>query len=121
MDPARYEIRFLPEAEEEREALKARERKAMDNAIDKLRQVGPELGAPHSSQVKGAEKLRELRPRQGRSVVRPLYRRIDRGTFVIAAVAPEVETDRRGYERAVKQAEKRLELLEQDEADGDPQ
>lgn len=115
MDKPAYEVRLLPEAEGERDVLDKKERTAVYNAIDKLRQFGPTLGAPHSSQVKGATKIRELRPRQGRSTTRPLYRQVGPNTFVIASIAPEVETDRRGYKRAVEHAEERLKSLSTEE------
>jgi len=57
--------------------------------------------------VKGAEGLRELRPRGGRSPWRPLYSRVG-DTFVIAAVGPEALADARGFGRAVADAAKRL-------------
>jgi len=34
----------------------------MANAIDKLGALGPALPYPHSSDVRGADRLRELRP-----------------------------------------------------------
>jgi hypothetical protein len=42
------------------------------NADAKLGAYGPSLGYPHTSAVLGAEKLRELRPRAGRSAWRAL-------------------------------------------------
>lgn len=70
------------------------------------------LPFPHSSSVKGAYKLRELRPRGGRSVIRPLYRQFG-DTFVIGAYAPEAETDRKGFDRACRAAENRLESIKE--------
>lgn len=85
----------------------------MLNAMKKLEAGGPALGAPHTSQVKGTT-LRELRPRQGRSPWRALYRRIGEN-MVVAAVAPEAEVNRRGFERAVRHAEARLARIENEE------
>jgi hypothetical protein len=69
-------------------AVKSREeRKAIFNAVDKLRQLGEQLAPPHMKPLKGidASGLRELRPRQGRSDWRPLYiRRSHR--YVILAI-----------------------------------
>ena len=51
-------------------AVKSKEeRKAIFNAVDKLRQLGEQLAPPHMKPLKGHEAggLRELRPRQGRS------------------------------------------------------
>jgi hypothetical protein len=60
----------------ELESLKGRsERKAVFTVIDKLRMLGPDLVPPHVKSLKGEAGLMELRPRQGRSPVRPICRR----------------------------------------------
>lgn len=100
------------EAESEYEALDAREALAVDNAIDKLKNAGPRLGFPHSSAVKGADKLRELRPRGGRSITRVFYRQFG-DVFVIGAYGPEAEHDPRGFKRACRAAQKRLDEVEE--------
>lgn len=87
--------------------LPARELVALSNAIEKLRAMGPNLPAPHQSNVEGAESLRELRPRAGRSPWRGFYRRIG-DVFVIAAVGPEAQVDRRKFAQTVKAAQQRL-------------
>lgn len=51
------------------------ERMAMQEAVGKLEELGDQLGAPHTSQIKGVRSLRELRPRSGRSPWRAFYRR----------------------------------------------
>ena len=84
-----------------------RERSAMLNAVAKLTALGPTLPFPHQSDVRGAESLRELRPRGGRSPWRGFYRRIG-DVFVIAAVGPEADTDPRGFDRATVTAVTRL-------------
>ena len=56
----------------------------MIRAVEKLEAFGPQLGHPHTSAVRGAPRLRELRPRAGRSPWRALYRRVG-DVFVIAA------------------------------------
>jgi hypothetical protein len=86
----------------------------MVNAVVKLEAIGPMLGHPHSSDVRGAASLRELRPRAGRSPWRCLYRRFGPDVFVIAAIAPEAQVDRRGFDRAVTAAVTRLNDLEED-------
>jgi hypothetical protein len=53
----------------------------------------------------------KLRPRAGRSRWRPIYRRVNPSTFVILAVAPEAEIDRRAFDAAVARATKRLQQL----------
>jgi len=57
-----WQVRFHPDAREEERKLPAREKLAMANAIDKLGALGPALPYPHSSDVRGADRLRELRP-----------------------------------------------------------
>src|SRR5258708_36414913 len=68
-------VAYLPEAEQERAALPKAERAALINADAKLGAYGPQLGYPHTSAVRDADRLRELRPRAGRSAWRALYRR----------------------------------------------
>src|SRR5689334_2380342 len=105
-------VRYLPEAEEERDALPARERAAMINAEKKLIALGPLLPPPHSSAVRGAPGLRELRPRGGSSPWRGLYRRID-DEFVIAAIGPDGKSDPKGFNQAAQGAMQRLEKVEE--------
>ena len=81
-------------------------------AVAKLEAFGDQLGAPHSSQVKGSRAgIRELRPRSGRSPWRALYRRVG-VAMVILAVCPEAMRDRRGFDRAVRRAGERLKEIE---------
>lgn len=101
-----------PEAEPEYETLDAREALAVDSAIDKLQNAGPRLGFPHSSAVKGADKLRELRPRGGRSVTGVFYRQFG-DVLVIGAYGPEAEHDPKGFKRACRAAQKRLDEVEE--------
>lgn len=83
----------------------------MANVVAKLLAVGPQLGFPHQSAVRGTN-LRELRPRAGRSPWRALYRR-DREEFVIGAIAPEAMVDNHGFDRAVATCLRRLETPEE--------
>lgn len=83
----------------------------MLNAVEKLRAAGPALPFPHQSGVQGVEKLRELRPRAGRSPWRGFYRRVG-DVFVIAAVGPEAESDKRRFDRAAINAISRLDVLQ---------
>jgi hypothetical protein len=85
----------------------------MLSAVEKLRAAGPALPFPHQSGVQGAERLRELRPRAGRSRWRALYRRLG-DVFVIAAVGPEAEADRRGFNRSVADAVGRLQDVQRE-------
>jgi hypothetical protein len=105
-------VRLL-EAEQERAVLPKAERAALINADAKLGAYGPQLGYPHTSAVRDADRLRELRPRAGRSAWRALYRQVGE-VFVVAAVGPEAQSDPRGFERAVRRAVLRLADLEED-------
>lgn len=88
----------------------------MQHAVEKLRATGSLLKFPHSSAVQGRDGkgFRELRPRAGRSRWRPIYRRVTSDTFVIFAVAPEVEIDKGGFDAAVRKAVDRFVELEVD-------
>lgn len=102
-------VDIVPEAREELQALPPDELRAMFNALEKLQVVGAQLPYPHSSQVQGTQ-LRELRPRAGRSPWRALYQRLgDR--LVVAAIAPEALHDSRGFDRAVRAAQRRLDAM----------
>jgi hypothetical protein len=103
--------RYLAEAIAERNALVPKEKAALINAEMKLAALGPNLPYPHSSAVQGADRLRELRPRSGRSPWRALYRQVG-GEFVIAAVGPEAQIDPRGFVTACRRAEVRLTEME---------
>lgn len=104
-------VRFAHEARREFQALPLAEKEAMRNAIGKLEQAGEELAFPHSSRVRGADDLRELRPRAGRSAWRGFYRRI-RGEIVIGAFGPEAQADPPGFAQAVNAAVERLDREE---------
>jgi ribosome-binding protein aMBF1 (putative translation factor) len=84
-----WKCEYLAEAITERDTLLvAKEKAALINADAKLEALGPQLPYPHSSAVAGADRLRELRPRGGRSAWRALYRQVGQ-KFVVAAIAPE--------------------------------
>jgi hypothetical protein len=104
-----------PDAAAERDASwPTHEKVAMLHAAQKLEAVGPRLGHPHSSAVRGerGQGFRELRPRAGRSRWRPIYRRVNPSTFVILAVGPEAEIDSRSDDAAVARAAERFAQLE---------
>lgn len=106
-----WRVVFHPDAEKELGALAATERAAVLHATEKLAALGPALPHPHQSDVRGGPGLRELRPRAGRSRMRPLYGRIE-DVFVILVIGPEAQIDRRGFDRAVRIAEQRLGEIE---------
>lgn len=108
-----WTVLYLPEAERERALLPPAERAALINADRKLQALGPQLPYPHSSAVKGADRLRELRPRGGRSPWRALYRQLG-DAFVVAAVAPEAQVDSRKFDAGCRVAERRLSQVEED-------
>lgn len=74
--------------------------------------AGPALPFPHSSNVQGAVNLRELRPRGGRSRTRVLYRQIG-AVFVIGVIGPEAKVNPKGFKKAVRDAEQRLDEIEE--------
>ncbi len=84
-----------------------REQLAMDHVVRKLRALGELLGFPHSSAVRSAFGLRELRPRAGRSPWRAFYRRIG-DAMVVGAFGPEATVNPRGFEAACRHAQERL-------------
>ena len=107
-----WTVVFHPEAESELAALAVAEQAAVLHAVEKLKALGPALPFPHQSNVQGAETLRELRPRAGRSRWRALYGRVG-NIFAIVAVGPEAMVDLRRFRRAVIAASKRLEEIEE--------
>jgi phage-related protein len=86
--------------------LSVQEHAAMLTALARLKSIGLDLRFPHTSQVKGT-KLRELRPRAGRSPWRAFYRRVG-DVLVVGAIGPEAEHDRRGFQRAIDLAAQRI-------------
>lgn len=100
-------VEILEEVEAELDELPAGEQAAMYRGFEKLGLLGERLSFPHQSQVKGGGSLRELRPKSGRSPWRAFYRRIG-SAMVVAAVGPEANVDPRGFRRAVRTAELRL-------------
>lgn len=103
-----WQVIFHPEAREELRALPVAERRAIENAVEILIVQGDQLGAPHSSSIRGTtETLRELRPRGGRSRWRAFYCRVE-SRFVVAAIGPEAAVNPSGLRRAVANALTRL-------------
>jgi hypothetical protein len=109
-----WEVLLHADAAGELGKLPAREQAAVDTALVKLREIGPGLGYPHTSHVQGADRIRELRPRQGRCPWRAFYRDVE-GLIVVAAIGPEASVDGRGFDRAVLLAAERLAEIEGDD------
>jgi hypothetical protein len=109
------DVQVHPQVVDDRRTVPEREQPAIAQSLRILRAAverGRELGYPYSSQVKGS-KLRELRPRRGRSAWRLLYARVD-NTVWILAIAPEALEDPSGFRRAIARAEQRLESLREE-------
>lgn len=103
-EPKSYVIVFDADAVLDLEDVKSKgDRKALFNAVHKLKELGPLLPSPHMKSLKGEKDLFELRPKQGRSPVRPIYVRVD-NQFVILAVAP----DKDHFDRALADARSRI-------------
>ncbi len=83
-----HTVIYDPDAVVDLLAMKSKEEhRALLNAVRKLGELGERLGPPHMKQLKGdrAAALRELRPRQGRSDWRAIYRRAG-DFYVILAI-----------------------------------
>lgn len=83
-----HNVIYDPDAVVDLLAMKSKEEhRALLNAVRKLGELGEHLGPPHMKPLKGdrAAALRELRPRQGRSDWRAVYRRAG-GFYVILAI-----------------------------------
>lgn len=83
-----HNVIYDPDAVVDLLAMKSKEEhRALLNAVRKLGELGERLGPPHMKPLKGdhAAAFRELRPRQGRSDWRAIYRRVG-GFYVILAI-----------------------------------
>lgn len=103
-----------PDAKIELAALPQQEIAAIDNAMKKLEALGPNLPFPHSSAVKDADRLREVRPRAGNSPWRAFYRQTGEVLFVVGAIGPEANVKPRDFTRAIRLAEDRLNKIEEE-------
>jgi hypothetical protein len=111
-----WEVRYHPRAVEERDSVRQQSEDAFDAiivVIEKLKIHGPALRFPHQSAVRGTggAGLRELRPTQGRTLWRPLYRRFE-NTYVVLAIGPEAQVDLSGFNTAVADAQARRKAIE---------
>ena len=105
-------VTVLPEADKELLNLSRSDRRAMVHALDKLRVRGEELPFPHASQVVSVRPaVWELRPSGGHNAWRGFYRRVG-DVMVVAAFGPDAKVNARGFERAVRAAQERLQRWE---------
>lgn len=77
--PWPHTVIYDPDAVAELLGVKSKqEHRALLNAVRKLGELGEQLGPPHMKPLKGdrAAALCELRPRQGQSDWRAIYRRV---------------------------------------------
>ncbi|MET7707111.1 type II toxin-antitoxin system RelE/ParE family toxin [Micromonospora sp. NPDC005413] len=95
----------------ELQAIPAIEQAAIGHAVEKLECLGLNLGYPHSSNIRTADNLRELRPRGGRSWWRVFYARVGEA-FVVGAIGPVNSVSQRDFKRAVTVAERRIKDVE---------
>jgi hypothetical protein len=108
LGPSGWSVAYHDGAVQEYASFKdAKDRKKVLTVVALLRELGPKLIKPHSDQVHGTNKLRELRPGGGKALIRPLYAQVDQTHFVIFAVAPEAQVNESGFDAAVKRAVKR--------------
>jgi hypothetical protein len=108
---------YDPDAVVELLAVKSKaEHRALLNAVLKLREVGERLGPPHMKPLKGdgGAALCELRPRQGRSDWRAIYRQAG-ALYVILAIdrhknfarlIERARTRARQYDRSLLKSDK---------------
>lgn len=102
--PKNWIVDFDSDAVIDFEDVKSRgDRKAVFNVVQKLKDLGPDLPAPHMKSLKGEANLFELRPKQGTCEVRPIYARFG-SRFVVLAVAAK----KKDFGRAVAAASDRL-------------
>jgi len=101
--PKSWVVDFDADAVLDFEDVKSKgDRKAVFNAVHKLKELGPDLPSPHMKSLKGEMDLFELRPKQGASAVRPIFARVG-SRFVVLAIAP----NKKDFDRAVSDARTR--------------
>jgi Phage derived protein Gp49-like (DUF891). len=105
-------VLWHPDAESEASSIDAGELAAIENGISKLRSAGTKLDKRHSDHV--GDGLWELRLFRSRSPWRAIYKQVGKKEFVILAVCPEYEQNKKGFRKGCKDAAKRFEELEAD-------
>lgn len=98
---------YHPGAVEDFQGVKEKQaRKKVLTIASILAQTGARITEPHAKKVQGENKLYELRPGGGKTLLRPLYAQID-GYLVILAIGPEAVADPSGFKAAVDRAKRR--------------
>ncbi len=99
-------VQYDADAVQELAALTSKEEKrALFNAVDKLRMLGPRLVPPHVKTLKGEAGIMELRPKQGRTHVRAFFRRTGNDYVVLSLC---IKPDKADAEAAIAAAQERV-------------
>jgi hypothetical protein len=112
-----HTVVYDPDAVAELLAMKSKqEHRALLNAVRKLVELGEQLGPPYMKPLKGdrAVALRELRPRQGQSDWRAIYRRA--GDFYAILAIDRHKNFASLVERAQARAERYVTTLNSDKS-----
>ena len=95
------ELLYMPEFSAWFDGLTEQEQATVQVSLRRLQQEGLSLGWPHSSSIKGSRHaLRELRPKQGRSPLRPFYV-FDPRRNAVLLTGGDKAGDNRFYDRIV--------------------
>ena len=95
-----------PDAVIDFESLTGRDlRKAVFAVVEKLRVLGTRLPPPHARPLQGEKGLLELRPKQGKTHVRVIYRRCGESEFAILAL--RTKPDKADWPQAISNAHAR--------------
>lgn len=106
----KWEVEYTDEFGTWWESLSETEQDSVDASVGLLEQLGPQLGFPHSSQIKGAKhgQLRELRVQHQGEPYRMLYAFDPRRTALLL-LGGNKQGDDRWYETFVPLADKLFE------------
>ena len=101
-----WEVEYTHEFEEWWETLTIPEQDGVTDVVGLLETFGPNLPAPHSSDVRGSRhgRLRELRPRAGNSPLRIFYA-FDPLRTAILLIGGDKSGDKRFYRRFIRIAD----------------
>lgn len=114
----RWFVLYHHDALPEFEAYRDRKvRLSILTVVSTLSRIGPGLVEPHSKKIQNTKKLRELRPKGGRSTVRAFYVQRSEREFIILAIGPEADADPSGFKAAVQRTRDRARDLDIDIGD----